>query len=234
MQNNMSNWISFWNSDHPIYVNARHRDVHYRTIARDVARYVPSSDAVVLDYGCGEALHADRIAAVAGRLILCDAAPKVRAALLARFTGIPNIEIRAPEEVAALPEHTLDLVVMHSVAQYLRPEETDVLFALFHWLLKPGGFFILGDVVPPHVSPLVDALALLRFGAANGFFGAALLGLLRTAFSDYPRLRAKLGISLYDEAEMVSKLRAAGFTARRTSANIGHNQARMMFLAQPA
>ena len=37
----MADWISFWNSDHPIYVNARHRDVHYRGIADDVSRYVP-------------------------------------------------------------------------------------------------------------------------------------------------------------------------------------------------
>ena len=66
-------WISFWNSDHPIYVNARHRDVHYRGIADDVAAYVPPG-ATVLDYGCGEALHAELIAAKAGRLILCEAA----------------------------------------------------------------------------------------------------------------------------------------------------------------
>jgi hypothetical protein len=31
-------WISFWNSDHPIYVNARHRDVHYRGIAEEAWR----------------------------------------------------------------------------------------------------------------------------------------------------------------------------------------------------
>jgi SAM-dependent methyltransferase len=234
MQYDMANWIAFWNSDHPIYVNARHRDVHYRAIARDICRYVPSSDAAVLDYGCGEALHADRIAAVAGRLILCDAAPNVRTALLARFAGIPNIEIRSPEEVAALPEHTLDLVVMHSVAQYLRPEETDVLFALFRRLLKPGGIFVLGDVVTPHVSPVADVIALLRLAAANGFLGAALLGLLRTVFSDYPRLRSTLGLSRYDEGGMTRKLAAAGFTAQRAPANIGHNQARMMFIARPA
>jgi SAM-dependent methyltransferase len=226
-------WIAFWNSEHSIYVNARHRDVHYRTVADDIRRYVPSREAAVLDYGCGETLHADRVAAAAGRLILCDAAPKVRAGLLARFAHVRNIDVRAPEEIAALPERTLDLIVMQSVVQYLSPEESDALFALFRRLLKPGGRLVIGDVVPPQISPLTDAAALLRFAAANGFLVAALLGLLRTVFSDYMRLRSTLGLSLYDAAAMRQKLLASGFSAERAAANIGHNQARMTFVAVP-
>ena len=35
----MGDWIAFWDSEHSIYVNARHRDVHYRTIAQDTVSY---------------------------------------------------------------------------------------------------------------------------------------------------------------------------------------------------
>ena len=43
-------WISFYDFKHSvIYVNARHRDVHYRTIATDIAKLVPSPDARVMD-----------------------------------------------------------------------------------------------------------------------------------------------------------------------------------------
>jgi len=45
-----------------IYVNERHRDVHYRTIATDISKLVPSPDAKVLDYGCGEATSANLVA----------------------------------------------------------------------------------------------------------------------------------------------------------------------------
>ncbi len=39
----MSDWIDFYDFKHSvIYVNARHRDVHYRTIAEDIRAYVPS------------------------------------------------------------------------------------------------------------------------------------------------------------------------------------------------
>jgi hypothetical protein len=46
-------------------------------------------------------------------------------------------------------------------------------------------------------------------------------------------LRSRLGLSRYAEAEMIERLAAAGFSARRAATNIGHNQARMTFLAQP-
>lgn len=229
----MADWISFWNSDHPIYVNARHRDVHYRGIADDVSTFVPSPHAAVLDYGCGESLHADRVAAKAGQLILCEAAPNVREHLSARFGGVSNIQVKSPDEVFALPAGSLDLIVMHSVAQYLKAEETDALFAQFRRLLKPDGLFVLGDVIPPQVSPIADAAALLRFAAANGFLIAAFMGLVRTTFSDYPRLRARLGLTLYEENAMWRKLEAAGFNAQRSPKNIGHSQARMTFLARP-
>lgn len=228
----MADWISFWNSDHPIYVNARHRDVHYRGIADDVSGYV-TPGAAVLDYGCGEAVHAGRVAARAGRLILCEAAPAVREHLAARFSSTGNIAVQSPEQVAALPAASLDLIVMHSVAQYLGREETDALFAQFRRLLKPGGLFILGDVIPPQVSPIADAAALLRFAAANGFLIAACTGLVRTTFSDYPKLRAKLGLTLYEEMAMARKLEAAGFAVARAQKNIGHSRARMTFLARP-
>ena len=228
----MRDWISYWDSDHPIYVNARHFDVHYRTIADMIVRHVASPDAVVLDFGCGEALHADRVAAACRRLILVDAAPKVRAKLAARFRTNPAIEVRAPEELAKFPDRSLDLVVMHSVAQYLTSAEFSALLMLFRRLLRPGGMLLIGDVIPPHVSAFADAMALLNYGAANGFLLAAVRGLLRTAVSDYTKLRSRIGITLYTEAEMLKKLAAAGFTATRAKANVGPNPARMTFLAR--
>src|SRR5262249_18456813 len=162
--------------------------------------------ATVLDYGCGEALHAELIAGSAKALILCEAAPKVRTALARRFAGDAKIKVYAPAEIAALPARSIDVVVLHSVAQYLTPQELDALFASFRRLLTAKGLLIIGDVVPPHVSALGDAIALLRFAAANGFLGAALVGLLRTLLSDYWRLRSHLGLTRYGETAMTAKL----------------------------
>jgi SAM-dependent methyltransferase len=207
--------------------------VHYRGIAEDLRRYVPAPDAVVMDYGCGEALHADLVAAAAGRLILVEAAPGVVAGLTARFAGEPRIDVAPPERLPAFADRSIDLIVLHSVSQYLSTEALDALLAQFRRLLKPHGLLIVGDIIPPHLSPVGDVLSLLRLAWANGFFLAALAGLARTLTSDYARLRARLGLTRYEPAAMLAKLKAAGFSAERAAENIGHSRQRMTFLARP-
>ena len=227
-------WISFYNAKHSlIYVNDRHRDVHYRTIAQDVSEYVPAGGNV-MDYGCGEATSAALVAERAGHLSLVEAASNVRASLTQRFGDNPKISVLTPEDAAAKPGASFDLIVLHSVAQYLNESELDGLLVLFRKLLKPGALLILGDIVPKKLNAPLAAISLLRFGAANGFLAAALGGLIRIAVSDYLTLKGSLGLTLYDEEAMLKKLREAGFVAARAETNIGHNQWRMTFLARRA
>jgi SAM-dependent methyltransferase len=230
----VSGWRSFWDSAHSIYVNARHKDVHYHEIADQIAAFAPGRDARVLDYGSGEAIHADRVAAVAARVLLCDAAASVRAAMAARFAANPRIQVLAPEDVEALPAGSLDLIVSNSVVQYLTAPELDRLLALWLRLLAPGGTLIVADVIPPDVGALSDVAALLRYAATNGFLLAAILGLARTAVSPYRKLRSQLGIAQYTEAAFMQKLTSAGFTAQRLARNMEHNPARMTFRARHA
>jgi len=230
----MTTWREFWDSPHSIYVNARHKDVHYRDVAEGIAALVPNRDARVLDHGCGEAIHADIVANAARSLYLCDAAPSVRAAIATRFTAEPKIKVLAPEEVERLPDASLDLIVANSLVQYLNADELTHMLALWRRLLAPGGTLIAADIIPPDVGPLSDVIALLRYAAANGFLFAALAGLARTALSPYRRLRNELGIARYSEAEFLQRLRAAGFAAERLAHNLEHNPARMSFRARAA
>jgi SAM-dependent methyltransferase len=226
-------WIDFYDFKHSvIYVNARHRDVHYRTIAEDIRGYVASTAVQVLDYGCGEATAADLVAAACGQLVLAEAAPNVRASLTARYAGHPKITVIAAEQAATLPKASFDLIIMHSVAQYLSAGELDRMLKLFRTLLKPDGIFVLGDIVPPHFAAPAAAIALLCFGAANGFFWAAAFGLMRIFVSDYLRLKKTVGLSHYSEAAMLEKLKLAGFAPERSAHNIGHNQRRMTFVCR--
>jgi SAM-dependent methyltransferase len=227
----MSNWIAFWDSHHAIYVSAHHRDVHYLRIAEDISRYVPK-DGIVLDYGCGDALHAEVAAAPAKRLVLCEAAPNLRDALAARFVSDTKILVVSPDQAAEFNNQSFDLIVMHSVAQYLTGDDLDELLMLFHRLLKEDGHLVLGDIIPPQVSAFTDVIALLRFARADGFFFAALFGLVRTVFSNYWALRTTLGLSRYGKEEMLTKLTHAGFWATVAYANIGHNQARKAYLGR--
>jgi len=230
----MTTWREFWDRPHSIYVNDRHKDVHYRDIAEGIAAFVPGPDARVLDHGSGDAIHADIVAAAARSLILCESAASVRAAMAARFAANSRITVLSPEEIERLADRSLDLIVANSLVQYLKADELDRVLALWRRLLAPGGTLIVADVIPPDVGPLSDAVALLRYAAAHGFLFAALAGLTRTALSPYRRLRAALGIAHYGEADFLAKLRAAGFTAERLPRNLEHNPARMTFRARVA
>jgi hypothetical protein len=62
-------------------------------------RFYPIALATVLDYGCGEAVSADRVVARCGKLILCDATSSVKSILLKHYTGHRNVEVIAPKDV---------------------------------------------------------------------------------------------------------------------------------------
>ncbi len=230
----MADWISFWNGSHSIYVSDRHRKAHFERIAADLARAVPHPTARVLDYGCGEALSADRLARHCAQLVLCDAAASVRARAADRFAGDVRIAVMSPEEVAALPDGSFDLIVLNSVSQYLSREGLWDLLVLWRRLLADDGLLLLADVIPSDTNALADAAALLRFGMQEGFFLSALGGLTRLAASPYRRLRAEIGLTSYTEGEIAAMLATAGLAGERTRPNVGYNQRRMAFQARRA
>src|SRR5215475_6750627 len=226
----MDEWIDYYDSTHTIYVSKRHRDLHFQLIAKDIIGYIGSPDAVVLDYACGEALSAAKVAEACSKLYLAEPAPGVRGRLIARFAPNTKIRVRALEDLRKMEERSIDLVVMNSVSQYMTPRELDAAFAVIKRLLKPTGRLVLGDVLRPEIGMPTDVYALLRFAAKRGFLKDALKGLLSTALSDYRQLRTRIGLQRYSEKEIAAKLRKFGFTVARAPFNIGHNPWRMTFV----
>ena len=230
----MDDWIDYYDSTHTIYASRLHRDLHFQLIAKDIIGYISSPHAVVLDYACGEALSAAKVADACGKLYLAEPAPGVRGRLIARFAPNTKIRVRSLDDLRKMEEKSLDLAVMNSVAQYMTPEELDSALADIRRLLKPAGRLILGDIMRPEVGMPKDVVALLRFAATHGFLRDALIGLVSTALSDYRQLRARVGLQRYSEADMIAKLAGAGFTGSRAHVNIGHNPWRMTFVARHA
>lgn len=230
----MDDWIDYYDSTHTIYASKLHRDLHFQIIARDIISFIASPDAVVLDYACGEALSAAKVAEACAKLYLAEPAPGVRGRLIARFAPNTKIRVRSLDDLRKMDEKSIDLTVMNSVAQYMTPEELDIAFAVVRRLLKPGGRLVVGDILRPEVGMGRDVLALLKFAASHGFLTDALYGLASTALSDYRQLRTRIGLQRYSEADIIAKLAAAGFSASRAPTNIGHNPWRMTFVAHHA
>ena len=229
----MDEWIDYYDSTHTIYASRLHRDLHFQIIARDIISYISSPNAVVLDYACGEALSAAKVADACAKLYLAEPAPGVRGRLISRFAPNTKIRVRSLDDVRKMDE-AVDLVIMNSVAQYMTPEELDSAFAVVRRLLKPSGRLVLGDILRPDVGMTRDVLALLKFARTHGFLKDALYGLASTALSDYRQLRTRVGLQRYGENEMIEKLARAGFSAARAQQNIGHNPWRMTFVARHA
>ncbi len=226
-------WREYWNGPHPIYVNARHRALHFDRIAKDIAALVPGPHAVALDYGCGEADAAHEVAKHCARLYLFDTASTVIENLRRKFAGHERISILDEAALAALPAHSLDFVIINSVVQYLSREQLGAALDLLHAKMKPDGTLAIGDVIHVNDNAVADTLALFQFGWRGGFLFAAFAGVLRTVFSDYRKLRDKLGLSRYTPEVFIKLLAAHGFSATRATRNIGHNQGRMLFVARP-
>lgn len=226
------NWRDYWNQDTPIYSGERHKLLHYRLVANDIIGLIPSADAVVLDYGSGEALFADKVAVKCAKLLLSDAAPLVRDRLNERFKSNDKIVVLAPEDVSSVDDGSVDLIVVNSLLQYLSLDELRALLKLWKAKLKSGGRLVVADVIPPDISPITDAKALLSFAWQGGFLRSSVIGLARTAFSDYRKIREDIGLAQYSEDEMLDILSDAGFTPERATKNLGHNPARMTFIGR--
>ena len=130
---------------------------------------------MVLDYSCGEALSAARVAEACGKLILAEPAPGVRGRLIARFAPNTKIRVRSLDDLRHMEEKSVDLAVMNSVAQYMTPGELDAAFAVIRRLLKPGGRLVLGDILRPEVGMGRDVLALLKFAGDPRVFEGRVL-----------------------------------------------------------
>ena len=149
----------------------------------------------------------------------------------ARFAGNDKIAVRKPEDIAVMPAGSMDVIVMHSVAQYLSPQEFDGAGQVFHRLLKPGGLLVLGDVIPRKAVGARRRAGAAPIRRAGGVFLGGAAGPVSHLFFRLPAAAQILGLARYDDDEIAAKLEAAGFSAERARTNIGHNSKRMTFLA---
>lgn len=229
----MSGWRDYWGRPVRLLVNARHRAVHYARVADDILAELPEGAGAVLDYGCGEALEAGRVAARCRHLHLCDAAPTIRRTLAMDFSSARNVTVLAPEAVEAIADASLDLIVVNSVFQYLSVAECHALCWQFHRKLSADGRLVVADIIPPDAGFVADVGALLGMAIRHRFLLAALAGLAATFASEYRRLRRAVGLSTWTEAAFATLLADCGFAATRRSQNFGFNRRRMTFIARP-
>jgi SAM-dependent methyltransferase len=225
-------WLAYWDAPNTSYVSERHKRAHYDVVFAGVRPHLPVRDGVVLDWGCGEALAAERIADICGELLLHDGAPSTRERLHRLHDAHPRIRILDDAALGGLAPASIDLVIVNSVIQYLGEQDLARALDLFATLLKPGGSLLLGDVITPGTPMTRHVTTFLGFALRRGFLPAALVGLAPTSASPYRRLQREIGLKSYAPAEMIALLRQHGFVAERLAANIAVSRHRAAYLAR--
>lgn len=229
----MNSWLDFWNKPNAIYVNERHREAHYMTVFAGISAFIPfGATTRVLDWGCGDAFAAEKMAQVCGTVVLFDAAETTRCRLRERFARQPRIEIIDEHQLHATPDALIDFVIVNSVVQYLSREQFIQALHLFHRLLKSNGSLLLGDIIEPRTTMVKHITTFLRFAYQNNFFWSAAFGLLRNFLSSYRRLRRNTGYACYTIDDISSLLRECGFVAKRLPHNVAVSQHRTSYLAR--
>jgi len=165
----MRDWLSFWNSSHKIYVNDRHRDVIIATWREQIASFVPSPVAAVIDYGCGEATGPTSSPPRPDGSSCRTARRPCAIIWSAGFATIRRSGSPRPRRSPRCRRAAFDLIILNSVAQYLTTPQLEDLLAQFRVLLAPGGHFVIGDVIPPNTSAVTEVMALMKLAWNNGF-----------------------------------------------------------------
>ena len=227
----MGSWLSYWNMPNKIYVSERHKRVHYDLVFAGVAPHLPNRRGIVLDWGCGDALAADRIAERCNMVFLYDAAESARARLRRYYDDRSRIRILEKSGLDELADGSVDLIIVNSVIQYLSDEQLNDALALFNRLVKSSGAFLLGDVVNPGTGNLRHLTTFLRFAWQYGFFLSAIGGLAQTFISPYRDLQREVGFATFTPEQILVKLAGHGFAAEKLARNIGISKYRSSYLA---
>lgn len=183
----------------------------------------------VLDFGCGFGHAAAKLAPLVGEIWAWDAAANMRNHASRRLAGIANARMVEPAELERRTLPPFDLILVHSVIQYLSPDELAACQLLWARLLAPQGHALLSDIPVPGRPAWPEFLELLLFAKRHGFLRNAIAGGLKE-IGRYSRMRKTRPLHQHDEATIERGARAAGLALRILPVNLTHRSGRRLAL----
>ena len=128
-------WLDFWNAPDEIFVHPAHMRRHFHRLTEGFFRYAPQvKNGRLLDYGCGEALAAERFAAEGLITLLYDRSDYYRELVRKNYAG--------KEKIVVLDERGKELM-SEDFARFIEDERdigTPITFVI-------GGAYGLDDTI---------------------------------------------------------------------------------------
>ena len=217
-------WAAYWEEmedrQHVFRIEAR----DYATRVRASLKLQPSF--TILDFGCGFGHTSRELATHVGRIALWDASSQVRKQARDRIADVPNAELL---DVEALDASTLaghfDVILVHSVIQYMSIDEIREWLARWRLMLKPGGRLVISDVIVPNAGGLQELLSYLFFALRHGFFWNALSAGV-AEMGHYWKARRSRPLTTVSRSTIESWARDAGLKVSWLDKNLSHRQTR--------
>ena len=217
----MKNWIDYWSSETQFACDL-HKVMGYQAVFEDLRPYVKDSD-IVLDFGCGEALFAEKLSQHCRQLFLYDKAQSILDKL--SFAESSNIHVIQSYNVLK----SLDLVLISSVSQYLTKSEFKKTLQELLPLMSENGQIIISDVIPFKNSIPREAIDLMMLAFKYKFLTKAILKMIKSYFGNYYRLRKKNPLTKYDYNSFKEMMHSPDLEIRLEKFNIGLNNNRLTF-----
>jgi SAM-dependent methyltransferase len=170
----------------------------------------------VLDFGCGPGLVGGLLGPEVQRYLFWDAAPTVQHEATRRLAAVAGAE---PADLTTLPRASIDLILVNSVVQYMRPDELTDWLQRWKRLLAPAGRLVLSDLPAPGEGALRALRDTIVFAARQGVLLHALPEALG-ALMRYATRRQRSPIFCPDPIELARMATTAGLTAHRLPENL--------------
>lgn len=218
-------WLTYWNDLPAGRLLFAPEAAEYVRNLRDAIPF--TSSARVLDFGCGYGGPASLLAPHVGTLFFFDAVPSMMAAATENLKPFPNA--RPWDGVGPV-----DVILVNSVAQYLRPGELADRVREWADVLTPGGLLVLSDLTPPGHSSLSDMWSLFRFSVQRGYILRAVWNTLAER-QRYAMAGKERPLTHYTDAEIERTAAEAGLGCRYLTRNLTHfRDRRTAVLTKPA
>jgi 2-polyprenyl-3-methyl-5-hydroxy-6-metoxy-1,4-benzoquinol methylase len=220
-------WRSFWEATPAKQEIVRAEASDYVSRLSTVVPLV--AEMRVLDFGCGTGHIAERLARQVSEVAVWDASQAVQARTHARLSDNRRVSIvDLSDERGVRASGQFDLIISHSVVQYMGYEELGQWLSTWSSMLKPRGSIVISDIVSDNRGVLRELWDLAAFASRN----RVLLGALRDEYATaltYTRAmgRARARLLVLTQADIITLAVRAELNPTMLPGNLGHKTGRL-------
>ena len=221
----MKNWENFWNQKHSFFDFTYTKKLQKKSTQNNISICPNIQGKKILDFGCGYAHGLDIFLSshIIEQLILYDKSEYCYENLKIKYEKNKKIKIIKNLDDLIIENLKLDVIIVHSVIQYIEINELKEILNKFNLILNDSGIIIFGDI-PDKNTKLNDLIDLLKFSIKERIFIETIKNIIQFIFyKNYGNL-------IYYSEEILKNIIYKKFKLEKLDKNIGISRKRNSFI----